>query len=217
MPLNQGQLYEERIRQILRVRNLLPHTLNGNDAGFVCKETDYFVEVKNHKAPDFGQKKLNWNKFLNIWEWSEVDSVTQLFDMLNVKNYVDKSFVSRRHTIEPVEKITETDKKFDQTNFEKSGIPLVNPSLLFEFYARKNCFYIQIENKGLFYLKQDSANLGVPQFNAQLSLRLRAKTHHSYPIHKYSFFAVIQAKINSLITSPFDLEERVGKFPQITK
>lgn len=217
MPLNQGQIYEEKIRHILRARNLLPDFLKGNDAGFIQNGTDYFVEVKNLNAPDFGQKGLVWDKLSKVWNWRETDVVSQLYDLFGVLNYIDKNFIPRRHSVEPIENINEADRQFDQRNFEKSGIPLSSIGLLYEFYARKNCYYIQIESKGLFYLKQDFANLGVPVFNPPLTLRLRAKTHHSFPVHKYSFFAVIQAKTSSLITSPFDLEERVGKFPQITK
>lgn len=217
MPLNQGQLYEEKIRQILRARNLLPDLLKGNDTGFIKDGIDYFVEVKNVNAPDFGQKGLFWNKSSKVWNWRETDIVSQLYDLFGVMNYIDKNFIPRRHSIEPIENISESDRQYDQRNFEKSGIPLGNIALLYEFYARKSCYYIQIESKGLFSMKQDIANLGVPVFNPQLTLRLRAKTHHSIPAHKYSFFAVIQAKINNLTISPFDLEERVGKFPQITK
>jgi hypothetical protein len=217
MPLNQGQLYEEKIKQILRAGNLLPDNLEGNDAGFVKDGIDYFVEVKNANAPDFGQKGLVWDNSLKIWNWRETDIVSQLYDSFGVMNYIDKSFIPRRHSIEPIENINELDRQFDQRSFEKNGIPLSNIALLHEFYARKSCYYIQIENKGLFYLKHDIANLGVPVFSPQLTLRLRAKTHHSFPVHKYSFFAVIQAKIKNLIVSPFDIEEKVGKFPQITK
>jgi hypothetical protein len=66
-------------------------------------------------------------------------------------------------------------------------------------------------------LKQDIANLKVPRFVPELTLRLRAKTHHSFPVHKYSFFAVIQAKTGALLKSPFDLEEKIGTFPPISK
>lgn len=217
MPLNQGQIYEERIRQILRTRSLLPNNLEGNDAGFIQKGVAYFVEIKNINAPDFGQKGLVWDKLSKVWSWRESDIVSQLYDTFGVKNYIDKNFIPKRYSVEPIEKITEQDRQFDQRNFEKSGIPLGNINLLYEFYARKKCFYIQLESKGLFSLKQDIANLNVPRFNPQLTLRLRAKTHHSVPVHKYSFFAVIQAKTNSLPLSPFDLEGKVGKFPMITK
>ncbi|MDQ3130575.1 MAG: hypothetical protein M3Q99_07425, partial [Acidobacteriota bacterium] len=77
MSINQGQIYEEKIRQILRVRNLLPNNLEGNDAGFIHKSTAHFVEIKNINAPDFGQKGLVWDKLSKMWNWRETDIVSQ--------------------------------------------------------------------------------------------------------------------------------------------
>ena len=208
---NLGQLYEERIRYILKERGLLPLSLCGNDAGFTHKGMDFFVEVKNKTAPDFGQKKLTWDKQKG-WQWSEKDIITDLYDQLGVMKYVDKNFVPRKYTVS-ANSITMLDKKFDQQQFEKRGIVLDNPKYLNEFYARKNCFYIQIENKGLYHLKNDIANLIVPRFKPELTLRLRAKTHHSIPIYSYSFFAVIQAKTQNMTNSRYDIEEKVGEFP----
>lgn len=215
MPLNEGQIYEEKIRQKLRTKNLLPNNLEDNDAGFIRQGVSYFVEIKNINAPDFGQKGLIWDKFSKIWNWRRLDVISQFYESFGIRNHIDKDFIPRRYSVEPKEKLTEQDREFDQKNFEKSGIPLGNINLLYEFYARKKCFYIQIEGKGLFYLKDDAAKLNVPQFNLPITLRLRAKTHNSFPIHKYSFFAVIQANTNSLPLSAYDLEEKVGKFPLV--
>lgn len=215
MALNQGQIYEKLIQTKLRNRNLLPNNLESNDAGFIKKGKAFFVEVKNVNAPDFGQKGLVWDKVTKSWNWRKFDIISQFYEAFNIRQYIDKTFIPRRYSVEPKEKLTEQDREFDQKHFEKSGISLTNIKLLYEFYARKRCFYIQIENRGLFYLKNDEAQLNVPQLNLPLTLRLRAKTHHSFPIHKYSFFAVIQANTNNLPISPFDIEGKVGKFPTI--
>jgi len=140
--------------------------------------------------------------------------ISDLYDQFGVIAYIDKEFIPRRHSVIPEEQITAEDKQYDQHHFEKRGIPLDNTEYLFEYYARKNCFYIQVEGSGLFYLKEDVAKLGVPQYSTRLTLRLRAKTHHSTPIYQYSFFAVIQSD-KKIPKSPYDLEEKVGKFPFI--
>jgi hypothetical protein len=211
---NLGQVYEKTIQDILESRGLLPDNLCGNDAGFKHNGMIFFVEVKNKTAPDFGQKKLTWTKQKG-WEWSEKDIITDLYDKLGVMKYIDKNFVPRRYTVS-ANSISMLDKKHDQQQFEKRGISLSNPRYLYEFYARKNCYYIQIENKGLYHLKNDIANLVVPRFMPELTLRLRAKTHQSIPIYSYSFFAVIQAQTNRMAKSLYDLEEKVGAFPVIT-
>jgi|SRR5215213_6378178 len=216
MTQNLGQLYEEKIRNLLRNRNLLPLILEGNDAGFIQRGVTYFVEVKNKTAPDFGQKGLIWEKNMKKWRWREDDIVSQLYDNLGVINNIDPNFAPKRYTVEPLDKLTDKDRQEDRRTFEKRGIPLGNLNYLYEFYARKKCYYIQIEGKGLYFLKQDIANLNVPRFVPELTLRLRAKTHHSIPVHAYSFFAVIQARTKRMYPSPYDIEETGGRnFPLI--
>lgn len=210
---NLGQIYEKKIQEILRNRGLLPDHLAENDAGFRHHGIPFFVEVKNRTAPDFGQKKINWTKQRG-WHWAETDEVTDLYDKFGVLKYIDKNFVPRRYTVS-ANSISMLDKRFDQQQFEKRGIILDNPKYLYEFYAKKNCYYIQIEDKGFYHLKNDAANLVVPRFTPELTLRLRAKTHQSIPIYAYSFFAVIQVKTNRMVKSLYDLEEKVGIFPPI--
>jgi len=209
---NKGQLYEEDINQLLDNKDLLPNELGENDSGFIYGDKSYYVEIKNCQAPDFGQKGMVWNKD-NGWSWRQNDIITELYDDFGVFNFIDEGFVPRRYTINK-DDITKEDKVFDQQHIEKSGIKLDSVDYLYEYYKRKNCFYIQIEDKGFYYLQKDIANLGVPQYKPSLTLRLRAKTHHSIPIYQYSFFAVIQIgkKPNQ---SSFDLEEKVGIFPSI--
>jgi len=210
--MNKGQLYEKSIREILENRNLLPKQLNNNDAGAIYQRVTYYIEVKNKTAPDFGQKGLEWS-FGGGWKWREEDDVSTLFDNLGVIGMIDKTFEPRRYT-KPKEELSILDRKLDRQEFEQRDIPLANSEvILYEFYARKQCYYIQIEGKGFFYMKQDIANLKVPRFKPELTLRLRAKTHHSYPVHSYSFFAVLQANTRGMLMSNYDLEEKVGTFP----
>ncbi len=218
MASNLGQLYERKIRDLLREKSLLPllleSNLEGNDAGFTHNGVSYFIEVKNRTAPDFGQKGLVWEKSTGKWKWRITDTITDLYDKLGVIKAIDKKFVPNRYSVEPLHKLTSLHKKDDQQKFEKR-LELENLDVLYEFYARKRCYYIQIEGKGFYYLKQDIANLNLPRFIPQLSLRLRAKSHSSSPTYNYSFFAVIQAKSSAMLQSTFDLEEKVGAFPPI--
>ncbi len=226
MPLNDGQLYEKSIQKLLKKRNLLPVDLKNNDAGFIQNGIDYFVEVKNRRAPDFGQKKITWTVNAG-WHWSEVDEITELYDDFGVLDLIDKKFEPRRYTV-PFHKFKSLDKRFDQKQFEQSNIKLDNIEALYAFYARKNCYYIQIEDKGFYILGEDKAKLlnntpakPLVKLDAKPTLRLRAKTHHSIPNYDYSFFAVIQIKRSDILPSNFDLEttdlkEKNGRlFPPI--
>lgn len=218
MASNLGQLYEQKIRDLLREKSVLPllleTNLEGNDAGFTHKGVSYFVEIKNRTAPDFGQKGLEWEKSSKKWKWRITDKVTDFYDEIAVIKKIDKKFIPNRYTVEPLHKLTSLQKRDDRQKFE-NRFELENLNVLYEFYARKRCYYIQVEGKGFYYLKQDIANLNVPRFKPQLSLRLRAKTHSSSPTYNYSFFAVIQAKSSGMLQSTFDLEEKIGEFPPI--
>ena len=215
MAKNQGQHYEESIRNILRGRNLLPDELADNDAGFFHQGVAYYLEIKNKQAPDFGQKGLTWSS-TESWQWREKDIMTDLFDQAGLLLQINRSFVPKKYTVAP-DRLTPGDKAYDQTQFKRHNIPLNDPKYVYEFYARKKCYYIQIEGKGFYYLKRDAAKLNVPQFIPQLTLRMRAKTHHSIPLYEYGFFAVLQAHIRTLPASPYDLEEKIGSFPPLAK
>jgi hypothetical protein len=210
---NRGMEYENKIRNILITRHLLPEDLVGNDVGFKHNGKDYFVEVKNASAPDFGQKRVRWTQEAG-WYWAEEDIVTKLYDKYNILDEINPKFIPRRHS-KLQDKITKKDKIYNQKRFERSGITFEDSSILYEYYARKNCHYIQIEDLGFYYLADNPARLGVPQFKPVLQLRFRAKTHHSHPIYAYSFFVVIQ-KRGEIEKSNFDLEIKVGAFPNIT-
>jgi len=210
---NKGQKYEQGIQRRLIDLGYLPDDLKGNDAGFIHLGMPYFLEVKNKKAPDFGQKGIIWNRETG-WEWRQPDIITEMYNSIGAIRHINENFIPRRYSI-PQKEITQSDKKYDQQSIKKSGIELNDPDLLFEYYARKQCYYIQIEEKGFYYLKEDIAELNVPQFKPKLSFRLRAKTHNSLPIYNYSFFAVINVYVANYPRSKFDIEEKVGVFPPI--
>lgn len=204
--------YELKIRDILANKGLLPNDLKGNDVGFTHNGKEYYVEVKNADAPDFGQKRIRWSQDKG-WYWAIEDEVTALYDKYNILDEINPKYIPRRHSKEN-HNITLEDKIYNQRHFEKSGIVFEDPSIIYEYYARKECHYIQIENMGFYYFSKDLAKLGVPQIKPIVTVRLRAKTHHSTPVYAYSFFAVIQIKRN-IEKSPYDLEEKAGVFPDI--
>ncbi len=212
---NKGQQYEYDITELIKKQGIaVPLDLRSNDTGFVYNGVDYYVEVKNRTAPDFGQKGLVWSQ-ANKWQWRDDDNISKMFDTIGVTKHIDPKFVPKLYSVSK-NLLTPMDRSADQRAFEKSNIPLTGATYLHDFYARKNCFYIQVEGKGFYHLQKDIANLGVPQFDPDLTLRLRAKTHASIPVHQYSFFAVIQVNRRSIRYTKFDLEEKGGRvFPPI--
>lgn len=226
---NKGLTYERVVKSILIGRDLLPVSLlprlvqTQNDAGFVHQGKDYFLELKNKTAPDYGARQIDFDKNSYTWKWNATDSMTRLFDNIGLLKKV-KDFTPRKFIVED-KQLTEADKRFDRSKFagkvSESDLDLINmgtsgAKILHEYYAKKDCYYIQIEGKGFYYMKSDPANLGVPQFVPSVIFRLRAKTHGSARISNYSFRVVITVVRSTFLNSPFDIDDQT-RFPPMIK
>ena len=215
-PYNLGDQYENDIFEVCKKKKILKknsergQASSNSDLIFVHQNKEYNLEVKADLNADFGQKYLNWS-IESGWQWSKPDEVTDFYDQFNVIGLINNKFVPRKYTLDN-DQITEEDKIFDQRSFEKPNIEC-DIKGLYKYYKSKNCFYLQLENYGFYHLDSDIANLDTAQFDGTVSLRLRCKTNHSIPIHKYSFLAVLKMKKKPTI-SKFNLEND-SKFPNI--
>ena len=208
---NRGLAYEAEIRDDLHTRGLMPlHlfgvcTQYGNDAAFVFGGQDYFLEVKNKTAPDYGARKIVYDKPSGgIWKWNDPDNITALLDAHSVLSNIPV-FEPRKYVKSDLA-LDKADRDFDRRQFAKTiDLGTAGAYLIHRYYADKRCSYIQVENKGFYHLLDNPAGLGVPQFTPSVSIRLRAKTHSSEPIHNYSFRAVIVGSMKSIIPSTYDI------------
>lgn len=133
-----------------------------------------------------GTKHLDFGK--NGWYWQNEDSITKLYDGLGLINMIDPEFTPINANTEGLPRsewlenrksiITKEDKQHDYKKFHKFiPCPL---EILFEYYRQKDCFYIQLEDSGFYYLHQDKFDLGVPQFDGEMRVRFRHKTQHAH-------------------------------------
>lgn len=221
MPKNQGQAYEENIRAILKGENLYPLIIkNDNDAGFIHRGVPYYIEVKNTNARDFGQKKLIWSK-IGGWHWNKKDEITDLYDGYKIIDRISKNFVPKKFTVRNDGNFKDSDRQFDQKNFESGTIEINDFSAINRYYAKKQCYYIQIEGRGFYFLERNDAVLSgnLTPFTPKITMRLRAKRHHRLPHYDYSFFAVLIAYPKSVRPSEYDIEAKKNNknFPLIVK
>lgn len=215
--MNKGNQYEATIVERMKNLRITPSDFirggggSGPDGLFIHRGKSYNLEIKNNIiGPDYGQKKLVWD-VQNGWQWSVQDNVTKLYNHCGVLSRIQnrsqqENYQPRRYTVIPKEQITQTDKKFDQKFFEdKFDIPY---EALVEYYKRRDTFYIQIGNNyGLYRIGEENpAKLPIPKLQCDFMIRMRAKTHHSKPVHKYSFFAVLKAKTTKVTPSPYNIE-----------
>lgn len=218
MPYNKGDAYEDEICNICKHRKITPREFkrggagNGPDVIFYHRGNIYNLEAKNGLSADYGQRMLTWRN--GTWSWSTADELIELYDGLNVRDEIDANFIPNKYTIEHnARTFTLQHKRLDQRAFENNIEIDINK--LFTYYAAKNCFYMQVQGFGFYHLLEDVANIGTPQFDAELKLRFRAKTIHSYPDWNYNFYAVIKVSSKPTV-SIFDIEALRGRiFPPI--
>ena len=219
MGYNKGDNYEQNIFDLLTSKGLIAIGSARGGAGsatdikFLYNFQEYNLEAKLDLEADYGQKMLKWDN--GIWSWCVDDAVTSFYTSVGVLDIVNaKNLIPNRYSIARDE-ITAQQKNQDQKAFEDKVDIDINS--LYDFYAGKNCYYIQIGGYGFYHLKQDILSLGTPQFDCKMKLRLRAKTIHSSPVYKYGFYAVLKVdKKEKPKKSCYDLEQKDGrKFPPI--
>ena len=83
------------------------------------------------------------------------------------------------------------------------SVPL---SSLFNYYAAKNTYYMQIGGYGMYYMAGNPANLQVPKFNGSMKLRIRLKRGAATPIYNYRFTTALQV-VQKPSISKFDIDK----------
>jgi hypothetical protein len=191
MGYNKGDTYEEKIFDICKDRKAVyPGTERagagtGADICLSHKKKKVRVEVKS-KGADWGGKYLDFAS--GSWFWQNPDTVTSLYDEMGLIEMIDPTFVPRNanHDELPVKewnklrklKIKQEDKQYDNDNFERRTPCSLD--ILFEYYKKKNCFYIQLEGFGFYHLYEDNSKLNTPQFDGEMVVRFRNKTQHAH-------------------------------------
>ena len=110
MGYNTGDTYEEKIFNICKDKNILPVGSSragaaGNKADiiFIHNQNNIFLEVKNSKNPDYGQKKLDYDSVTKNWMWVGDDDISKFYTELNLASNIDKKFepiwYKKRHKV----------------------------------------------------------------------------------------------------------------------
>ena len=212
-----GFLYEGRVFNKLKSRNLVPLGVkpagsdpSKPDAVFLYDKVAHNLEVKLDLATDFGQGTLEYKD--GAWSLGGADTPAAK-EMRNILNAVGTvQFTNRswgyqgapnKGTVENKD-ITEEMVREDYRRFKDKflSVPL---SSLFNYYAAKNTYYIQIGGYGTYYMAANPANLPVPRFNGAMKLRIRLKRGGSTPIYNYRFTTALQV-IQKPSKSKFDID-----------
>ena len=171
------------------------------------------LEVKLDLATDYGQGTLDYKN--GSWELggAETPAAEEMRNILNAVGTVQFTNTSwgyqgapNKGTVENKD-ISEEMVREDYRRFKDKflSVPL---SSLFNYYAAKGTYYIQIGGYGMYYMASNPANLPVPKFNGAMRLRIRLKRGGSTPIYNYRFTTALQV-IQKPSKSKFNIDESI--------
>ncbi len=184
------------------------------------KEFDLPVEIKKKDTPDWMQcilKPIN-----NTWVCSpnckipekSRDIFQNLLKDINLYGNNIPPFMNKKLTYEEWLEI----KK--ETGLYKDVFLNIPSDTIKKLYQEKNCFYIQISEKGLYHLGNDICNFGVPEFICEQEIRIRIKVNTKKDYKGFCKLSVMAAckpiNINKLEKSKYSLDN-IKKLPKNLK
>ena len=222
MAENRGTIYERELcikmqRALVVQSTFIPAGSDSNapDIIFLANGGNpYNLEVKlNLLDPDYGQGSFSYD---NGWKVSGQNAKMQeLLDNVGAETVANRIWpdTPNKGTVSN-DDITPEMVAQDYQNF-KTKYQNVDRDMVFDYYADKDTYYIQIGGYGMYYMKEDPANLkscGVPQFNGGFKLRYRLKRTTSVENsngakYNYRFSTALKARANSKPTNtPVNLD-----------
>ena len=206
---------------ILRYANLIPVGItpagadaSRPDAVFLYKNVPHNLEVKLDLATDYGQGTLEYKDGSWNLGGAQTPAAEEMRNILNAVGTVQFTNTSwgyqgapNKGTVDNND-ITEEMVREDYRRFKDKflSVPL---SSLFNYYAAKGTYYIQIGGYGMYYMADNPANLPVPRFNGAMRLRIRLKRGGSTPIYNYRFTTALQV-IQKPSKSKFNIDESMN-------
>ena len=217
-----GFLYERSIFNKLRSRGITPRgsrpagaNPNLPDATFIYEGQPYKLEVKLDLRTAFGQGTLNYID--GVWtlggaDTSEAEEMRRLLSTVGAAEFANlewgKKGAPNKGSVE-TSNFTQEMVREDYNNF-KDGFKAIDKKNIWDYYAAKDTYYIQIGGYGLFYMAANPANLPISRLNVTTRLRIRLKRGGSYPINNYRFTTALQVT-QKPSSSPIDIDRNIDQ------
>ena len=198
-----GFLYEGRIHQKLKSKNLVPSGFSpagtnptAPDCMFNYNGVSYTLEVKLNLAADYGQGTLVYKDgwILGGSKGPAADEMRSILTSVGTVNFTNTQWGLRGAPNKGVVANKEFTQQMVTDDYRRftSKFLSVKSSVLHSYYAAKNTFYIQIGDNGMNYMGDNPAGLPKPQFTPEIRIRIRLKRFRSTPIHNYGFTTALQ-------------------------
>jgi len=175
---------------------------------------DISIEIKKSKTPDWMQCSLKYDNINKKWIGSSKNKIPEaskkifedLISKIELFNGNIPPFMEKDITHEEWTKI-----KDETTDFNDTYLDCPSDTIM-KLYNKKGCSYIQISEKGLYYLGSDICDFQVPPFICDQRVRVRIKIHerkNKKGVCKLSVTIACQPKnINHLENSNYSLDHR---------
>lgn len=215
---NRGIRYEEHISRLLREKGLAIGATGGAssnpDVHIMYNGNTIPLEIKKDLSADFAQIELRWDRSCGFYFSPDCQNPSYREFLTNHTEFLQqinntwteepRKFTNRNYTLD--------DLNSDLDNFRDIKVS-INAELIEEFYTSKNpsVNYMQIGEKGFYYLKENIFSLNADRLVGEAVLRARVKTRSRSDL-KWGFLVAI--KLKRVISSEYDIEEQNGKcFP----
>jgi len=200
----QGFLYEGRVHNKLKAKNLVPKGFtpagsdpNAPDAMFIRNGVNHKLEVKLDLKADYGQGTLEYQN--GIWRLGgsatpAAEELRGLMRAVGIESFANKQWGPKGAPFKGNVDTANFTQEMVSSDYQKfkDGFLTIPSSALHSYYAAKGTYYIQIGDYGMYYMAANPARLPVPQFNPGLRIRIRIKRGGSFPINNYRFTTALQ-------------------------
>jgi len=226
----QGRAYETKCNKKLLKEGLLPKPLGyyggsdntAPDGEFLYKGKTYKVEYKLDMKADFGQATLDYDTKKKRWyvtgkQTTESLQIQELMrgagveDLINSNDGWKKFGIPNKFSV--TGRVTKAQAIEDYKTFSNKYVA-ISKNAVNKYYAKKDTYYIQIGNFGLYYMDKNPADLDVPQFLPQLRVRMRLKAGGSglsgSDYYNYRFVSALQIVSAGVTKSKYDIEKDVS-------
>ncbi len=234
-----GIKYETQILNELQKVNHVDFKFIDGKAGFSPVGTDIKFQYKDNiinceiKMSDIdaqiGGTSITYNYSNNSFGWSKnalIDNVTQT-DIINDYNsktdnlnqlieYLRKQKPTKLHELSNGFSMMVSREAWENAKNEKLLVPLnlkikKDINWIYNHYANKNCFYIQIGSCGFFYLKDNPYDLPVEQLKGDFIQEIRvvrsgSSYNKKYDLNTSSACIRVQGRLKNVKPTKYTLE-----------
>ena len=200
-----GALYERKLNQALKNAKVQrasfihnPFDQDHPDAVFSVGGKEYGIEVKHVFRTSYGSIGITHNGKKWVLSTPKEDN-TFLYKILKDAGVENKINAFYKYTGVPFlfteSKLTPAQRKQDVDRFGGKTLSIDIPaSTASKYYSSKGVDYIQIQDYGFYYLKDNPAGIDCPKFNINRMFgEVRLKKENKQGLHYYRFVMQIKS------------------------